>query len=70
MDMDGSTVGKCALPVVKHCIRNFGGEGGQANIACHQMLIGRNRHNRPGRVLGAAVYIKCSLCSSSIVLHV
>ena len=35
----GSTVGKCALPVVIDCIRNFGGEGGQANIACHQMLI-------------------------------
>ena len=66
--MDGSTVGKCVLPVVIDCIRNFGGEVGQANITRHQMLIANNRHNRSGRVLGKAIYIKCSLCSSGIVL--
>ena len=68
--VDGSTGGKCALPVVIDYIQNSGGVGGQANIARHQTLIARYRHNRSGRVLGAAVYIKCSLCSSGIVLHV
>ena len=60
--VDGSTVGKYALTVVIDCIRNFGGEGGQADIARHQMLIARNRHNRSGRVLGAVVYT----CTSSV----
>ena len=64
------TLGKCALPVVIDCTRNFGGVGGRANIERHQTLIARNRHNRSDRVLGAAVYINGSLCSSGIVLHV
>ena len=55
--VDGSTVGKCALPVVIYCIRNFRGVGGQANIARHQTMITRNRHNRSDCVLSAAVYM-------------
>ena len=47
--VDVSTVGKCMLPVVIDCIQNSGGVGGQANIACYQTLIARNRHNRGRR---------------------
>ena len=54
--------GSAHLPVVIDCIRNFGGVGGQANIARHKTLITRNRHNQSGRELDAAVCIKCSLC--------
>ena len=60
-------MGKCELPVVHPKLRRI--VGGQANITRHQTLIARNRHNRSGRVLGAALYIKCSLCSSGIVLQ-
>ena len=45
--VDGSTGGKCALPVVIDYIQNSGGVGGQANIMCHQTLIARYRHNDP-----------------------
>ena len=61
--VDGSTVGKCTLPVVIDC---FGGEGGQANIAHHQILIARNRHNRSGRMLGAAVYTSSVACALAV----